>query len=280
LLAAGCPPQALSFYPTDYSGSTEILLRCERSMLFGDEATLRGWARDRRVQLHGPGWSKVLVGADKIDGWEGYLDVIVESVTANGGRSCVNASSVWVPSRGREIAEALALRLARIEARPLDDPHAKIAAFPDPRTARRVSELIDRQLEVSGAEDLTAAHRPDRVVELEGCSFLLPTVIWCERSDHPLAACELLFPFVSVVETAQEEMVDRIGPTLVATAITDDDRFEARLIASRKIDRLNLGAVSTCEVCWDQPHEGNLFEHLYRQRAFQSGAADPSASAA
>jgi len=29
------------------------------------------------------------------------------------------------------------------------------------------------------------------------------------------------------------------------------------------------GAVPTNQVSWDQPHEGNLFEHLYARRAFQ-----------
>ena len=32
---------------------------------------------------------------------------------------------------------------------------------------------------------------------------------------------------------------------------------------------LNLGSMPTSHVSWDQPHEGNLFEHLYRQRAIQ-----------
>ena len=35
------------------------------------------------------------------------------------------------------------------------------------------------------------------------------------------------------------------------------------------IGRLNLGPVATNSIQWDQPHEGNLFEHLYQQRAFQ-----------
>jgi acyl-CoA reductase-like NAD-dependent aldehyde dehydrogenase len=41
-LAAGCPPEAISFYPTDYAGAGEILLKCGRSMLFGDKATVSG----------------------------------------------------------------------------------------------------------------------------------------------------------------------------------------------------------------------------------------------
>jgi hypothetical protein len=46
-----------------------------------------------------------------------------------------------------------------------------------------------------------------------------------------------------------------------------------RLLQSPNVDRLNLGAVATNHISWDQPHEGNLFEHLYARRAFQSVAA-------
>jgi hypothetical protein len=36
-----------------------------------------------------------------------------------------------------------------------------------------------------------------------------------------------------------------------------------------EIGRLNLGPVPTSVLQWDQPHEGNIFTHLYQQRAFQ-----------
>jgi hypothetical protein len=35
------------------------------------------------------------------------------------------------------------------------------------------------------------------------------------------------------------------------------------------VGRLNLGGIPTCKISWDQPHEGNLFDHLYARRAFQ-----------
>ncbi len=273
LIAAGCPRQALGFYPADYSGATQILMRCGRSMLFGDESTVRGWRQDTRVQIHGTGWSKVLLGEDLVDGWQDHLDLMVTSVAENGGRSCLNASGVRVPRHGREIADALARRLASIEARPLDDPEARLAAFSDPEVAKRISEFIDRQLAIPGAEDVTAAHRSTgRLVECDGCTFVLPTLIWCEDPAHPLAATELLLPFASVVETPQDEMLNTIGPTLVATALTEDEAFKREVMAARDIDRLNLGAIPTSRVSWDQPHEGNLFEHLYRQRALQARA--------
>ena len=273
LLAAGCPPEAAGFYPADYVGATEILMRCDRSMMFGDASTLRGWEHDTRVQLHGPGWSKVLIGEDRVAEWPGALDLIATSVAENGGRSCLNASAVWAPSQGKKIAQALAGRLVKIEALPMDHPEAALAAFSVPSMAHRISEMIDRQLKTPGAVDLTAELRgTGRVAEAGGCTFLLPTVIWCEDPEHPLASTELLFPFVSVVEVPQAEMIDRIGPTLVATALTDDKRWMAELMTARNVDRLNLGPFPTSRVAWDQPHEGNLFEHLYRRRSFQTRA--------
>jgi acyl-CoA reductase-like NAD-dependent aldehyde dehydrogenase len=270
LIAAGCPASALSLYPTDHGGAAEILLHTQRSMLFGDASTVGGWKDDPRVQLHGPGWSKVLFGADVAPEWERHLDVLAASVADNGGRSCLNASAVYTPSHGREMAEGLARRLAELEAKPLDDPEAKLAGFANPAVAERTAKFIEQKLRTPGAEDLTAAIRGDGpLVEVDGITYVLPTVIWCSDPDHPLAECEFLFPFVAVVEAPQDELLDRIGTTLVATGLTEDARFRTELMASRNIDRLNLGEFPTSRISWDQPHEGNLFEHLYKQRAFQ-----------
>lgn len=270
-IAAGCPPEAFSFYPTDYSGVTEILLRSGRSMLFGDVSTVKVWEKDHRVQIHGPGWSKVLIAEDLIDNWQQYLDTLVDSILTNSGRSCLNASGVWAPSHGHEIAEALAKRLARVEAKPMDDPQAQLAAFANPVVAERISSLIDSGLKQGGAEDLTGKYRDGgRLVVKDGCTFLLPTIIRCESPEHPLANTEHLFPFASVVEIPQDEILNKIGQTLVLTAITKDHKFIQKILAASNVDRLNIGPIPTSKVSWDQPHEGNLFEHLYRQRAFQS----------
>jgi len=280
LWAAGAPREAFGFYPADHAGSTEVLLHTGRSMLFGDRSTVGPWADDPRVELHGPGWSKVLLGADQVPHWRSHLDLMVNSVAANGGRSCINASGVWVPedetgSEGtaKDIARALAERLAEIEALPLDHPSARLAAWGDAAMAQRISDWLDRQLAIPGAVDVSAEIRSERLVEVEGIPYLLPTVVHCEDPDHPLAKTELLFPFVAVVEVPAKEMLDRIGPTLVASAVTEDPRWTASLLGCRTIERLNVGVIPTSRVSWDQPHEGNLFEHLYHRRAFQGVAA-------
>ena len=60
-----------------------------------------------------------------------------------------------------------------------------------------------------------------------------------------------------------------LGPTLVVTAMTNNPAFRQRLLSSPHVGRLNFGAIQTNVISWDQPHEGNLFDHLYSRRAFQ-----------
>lgn len=274
-IKAGCPPSAFSYYPTDHAGAGEILRRTGRSMFFGDVSAVGGWEGDPRVELHGPGYSKVLIGDDQQDGWERHLELIAGSIADNGGRSCVNASGVWVAAAHAErVADALAARLARIVARAPDDDEALLAPFADPQVAERISRQIDAGLQTPGAREVTASHRTGpRLATRDGCTYLLPTVVLCESAEHPLANREFLFPFASVVKVTPGEMArmpQPMGRTLVVTALTSDRDLVARLLASPLVDRLNVGPIATNQISWDQPHEGNLFEHLYARRSFQT----------
>jgi acyl-CoA reductase-like NAD-dependent aldehyde dehydrogenase len=267
-IAAGLPAEAFGFYPTDHGGAGELLRSVDRSMLFGDASTTKMYKNDPRVELHGPGFSKVILGEDAADNWEKYLDVMVQSVSANGGRSCINASAIWTPKNADKIAQAVAERLATWRALPADHPDAKLAAFANPVMPERINAMIDGLLPPD-ARDLTQEIRgTPRLVKESRVAWLLPTIVRCER-EHALANKEFLFPFASVIECPVEEIPDAIGPTLVGTVITNDPKFRRRMMACDDIDRLNIGPVPTFRLSWDQPHEGNLFEHLYRQRAFQ-----------
>lgn len=274
LARAGCPREVFSFYPTDHAGAAEILRSCGRGMIFGDASSTGQWKEEGRVEIHGPGYSKVIIGEDCIGEWEKYLDVMVASIVENGGRSCVNASGIWVTRHADEIAEALGERLARILPREAEDEAAQIAPFTDAQVAARVNQMIEQGLTEPGARDVTAGYRVgERLTEWHDCSYLLPTIVRCESTAHPLANREFLFPFASVVEVGQDSIPHAIGPSLVVTAITEDADFIRRLVSSANVDRLNLGAVATNQISWDQPHEGNLFEHLYGRRSFQRAAA-------
>lgn len=274
LIKAGAPAEAFCFYPTDHTGAGEILRTCGRGMVFGDSSTTGVWETDSRIEIHGPGFSKVVIGEDCIDNWEQYLDVMVASIADNGGRSCVNASGIWVPRHAREIGEALAERLAQISPLPADDENARLAPFVDGNVASRIDRIIEQGLAEPGAVDLTSAGRDgERLKVWEGCSYLLPTVVLCDEPDHPLANKEFLFPFASVVTANQEDLPQVLGPSLVVTAITNDQSLINKLVLSGNVDRLNIGPVATNQISWDQPHEGNLFDHLYARRAFQMAMA-------
>ncbi|CAN5527781.1 aldehyde dehydrogenase family protein [soil metagenome] len=274
LIKAGAPKEVFSFYPADHAAAGEILRSCGRGMMFGDASAVGAWESDSRVEIHGPGYSKVILGEDCVDEWEKYLDVMVASIVENGGRSCVNASSVWTPAYAKEISEALAERLARIFPRAAEDEAAQLAPFADPNVASRISQIIDQALAEPGARDITAAHRKgERLVIWNSCSYLVPTLVYCEAASHPLANKEFLFPFSSVVNVPQNQLTETLGPSLVVTAITRDPELVQRLVSSPNVDRLNVGPVPTNKVSWDQPHEGNLFDHLYARRAFQRAAS-------
>ncbi|HEY0005152.1 MAG TPA: aldehyde dehydrogenase family protein [Pyrinomonadaceae bacterium] len=273
LIRAGAPPEAFSYYPTDHAGAGEILRRTGRGMIFGDAGSTAGWRGDPRIEIHGPGYSKIIIGEDCIDDWEKYLDVMVASITDNGGRSCINASGIWATAHAEEIAEALAERLARIVPLDAEDEQALLAPFADANVAQRINQSIEQGLDQPGARDVTALYRKgERLTTWQGCSYLLPTVVLCGDAAHTLANREFLFPYASVVKVKMEELPEALGQSLVLTAITSDSGLIERLASSPNVDRLNVGPIRTNQVSWDQPHEGNLFEHLYARRAFQQAS--------
>ena len=175
-----------------------------------------------------------------------------------------------MPSQRDALADALARELAAIEPLPRDHPDALLCGFSNVEWAGAIDDLIEAQLKVVGAEDVTARYRKGpRLVEAHGQTYLRPTLVSCADKNHQLANTEFMFPFASVVEVPQDEMLGEIGETLVVSALTQDQGWIRELMASPGIERLNIGPFPTNRVQWEQPHEGNLFEFLYRRRAIQ-----------
>ncbi len=270
MIAAGFPREAFGFYPTTHDGGDTLLFGTGRAIAFGNDTTLKKYSPYRHIQVHGSGRSKVLVGDDYADNWAKHLDVIVQSIAANGGRSCINASSVLI-SRDRDaLADALARKLAAVVPLTRDNPAALLCGFANPTMAKGVNERIDELLQTPGAEDVTARYRKGpRLVEMHGQTFLQPTLIACDDLEHPLANTEFMFPFASILQVPQARMIETIGDSLVVSAFTADSNWTTALMTSTNIERLNIGPYPTTRVQWEQPHEGNLFEFLYRRRALQ-----------
>jgi acyl-CoA reductase-like NAD-dependent aldehyde dehydrogenase len=268
---AGIPREAIAIYPGEAEVGAAVLAHCERSLVFGGTPTVDRYRGNPKVQAHGPGFSKILLGDDVVDDWEKYLDVMVDSVFANSGRGCINCSGIWASRHTREIADAIARRLADVRPLPSDHPEASLAAFTIPGAAEAIAQSIDVDVKAPGVTDVTAKYRDTpRVVKEGKADYLLPTVVHCASPDAPIAKKEYMFPFVTVVECPQDRMIEAIGSTLVCSAITNDPAFRRRLVDAVHIDRLNLGPVPTIQLNWLQPHEGNIVDFLFRARAFQT----------
>jgi acyl-CoA reductase-like NAD-dependent aldehyde dehydrogenase len=193
---------------------------------------------------------------------------MVESVLINSGRGCINCSGVWAPRHTTEIAKAIAERIGPVEPKPPDDPKAALAAFTVPGQAAAIWKSIEADLRESGVEHATAQYG-SRLVEMERCAYLRPTVIHCESPSAAAAKKEFMFPFVTVVKCPQEKMIESIGDTLVVSAITNNSQWQRELTDATNIDRLNLGPIPTTKLDWLQPHEGNIVDFLFRARALQ-----------
>ena len=270
---AGIPREAIALYPGLGEVGAAVLNNCARSLIFGGTPTVEQYAGVPGVQVHGPGFSKILLGDDEADNWEEYLDLMVDSVLVNSGRSCINCSGIWTPRHGKAIAEALAERLGPVEPLPPEDPDALLAAFTVLGQGPAISADIDAALRENGVEEMTAKHHPDgRLESRERCDYLRPTVVYCPSPDVAMAKKEYMFPFVTVVECEQKNMLKSIGSTLVATALTKDVAFQQTLLDARNIDRLNVGPIPTIKLNWLQPHEGNIVDFLFRPRAFQKAS--------
>jgi acyl-CoA reductase-like NAD-dependent aldehyde dehydrogenase len=268
---AGIPREAISIYPGEAEVGAAVLASCDRSLVFGGTPTVERYRGNPKVQAHGPGFSKILLGDDVVDDWEKYLDVMADSVFANSGRGCINCSGIWASRHTREIADALGRRLAAVRPLAADHPEASLAAFTVAGVADAISQSIDADLKATGVTDVTAKHRDlPRVVKEGRADYLLPTVVHCASPEAAIAKKEYMFPFVTVVECPQDQMIEAIGPTLVCSAITNDAAFRRQLVDAVHIDRLNLGPVPTIQLNWLQPHEGNIVEFLFRARAFQT----------
>jgi hypothetical protein len=268
---AGIPREAISIYPGEAEVGAAVVSSCQRSLIFGGTATVERYKGNPRVQVHGPGFSKIIFGDDCVDSWERYIDLMVDSVFLNSGRGCINCSGIWASRHTREIADAIAKRLASVQPLPPDDPDATLAAFTVPGMADAISQSIDADLAAPGVTDYTAKYREaPRVSKKQRAEYLLPTVVHCETSDAAIASKEYMFPFVTVVQCPEAKMLESIGPTLVCTAITGKPELRRALLDAVHIDRLNLGPVPTVRLNWLQPHEGNIVDFLYRPRALQS----------
>jgi acyl-CoA reductase-like NAD-dependent aldehyde dehydrogenase len=213
------------------------------------------------VLPQGPGRSKILLTADA--DWREHLDVIVDSISHEGGRSCVNTTAVFVEGDPTPVAQAVAERLAAIPSLPPEDEHAVLPAVP-----AADAHALERYLLATAAGTVAWLGGDGVVDEMDdGSATLRPAVHQLDRPDAPQAGVELAFPCVWFAPWTREAGVDPLKETLVLTAITPDTRLLDALVAEPTISNVYVGDHPTYWMEPGIPHDGYLADFLMRTKA-------------
>jgi acyl-CoA reductase-like NAD-dependent aldehyde dehydrogenase len=261
LRACGLGDDQIVLLPTDHGPAGEILRQADLSTVYGGQDVIDRYATDPTVLPNGPGRSKILITADS--DWLDHLDMIVDSISYEGGTACVNTTAVFVEGDPAPLAEAIAERLAAIPSLPPQDEKAVLTAY-----SRAAAEQIERHLLARAAG--TRAHLGgDGVVDElgDGSVVLRPAVHELADPYAEQAGIELPFPCVWVVPWAREAGTAVFRDTLVLTAVTEDEHLIDALLVDPTIKNLYIGDHPTYWMAPGVPHDAYLGEFLMRTKA-------------
>jgi acyl-CoA reductase-like NAD-dependent aldehyde dehydrogenase len=261
LRSAGFGDDQVVLLPTGYDVADEILRGADLAMAYGGEDVMHKYAAVSTMLPQGPGRSKILLPAGT-DGRD-HLDMIVDSISQEGGRACVNATAVFVEGDPAPIAEAIAERLAAIPSLPPEDGNAVLPVVPL-ADARKLEQYL-----LAKAAGTTPWLGGDGIVDElgDGSAALRPAVHQLDRADAPQAGIELPFPCVWVAPWTRETGIEPLKDTLVLTAVGHDERLLDELLAEPTISNLYVGDHPTYWIAPGVPHDGYLADFLMRTKA-------------
>jgi acyl-CoA reductase-like NAD-dependent aldehyde dehydrogenase len=261
LRAAGFGDDQVVLLPTGYEAADAILHGADLAMAYGDEDVMRKYAALSTILPQGPGRSKILLTAD-VD-WRDHLDLIVDSISHEGGRACVNTTAVFVDGDTTAVARAIAERLAAIPSLPPEDERAALPVLPV-ADAQKLERFL-----LAKASGTGAWLGGDGVVDElgDGSAVLRTAVHQLDRPDAQQARVELAFPCVWVAPWTPEAGLEPFKETLVLTAITHDTRLVDALVAEPTISNVYIGDHPTYWIEPGIPHDGYFADFLMRTKA-------------
>jgi acyl-CoA reductase-like NAD-dependent aldehyde dehydrogenase len=261
LREAGFGADRAVLLPTDYDVADEMLRGADLGMAYGGDDVMAKYAHDTTVLPQGPGRSKILVTADQ--DWREHVDTIVDSISQQGGTTCINATAVLVEGDPAPLAEAIASRLSGLPSLPPQDDRAVLPVQPVEEARRFEKFLLDK------AADARAWLGGDAIVDElgDGSAALRPAVHQVDRSDAPQVKVELPFPCVWVAPWRPEEGAAPLRDSLVVTAITGHTALVDELIGEATISNVYVGDHPTCWFVPGIPHDDYLSSFLMRAKA-------------
>ena len=260
LREAGFGDDQVMLLPTDHAVADQILAQADLGMVYGGQETVDKYGANPNILPNGPGRSKILITADS--DWRAALDMIVDSVVAQGGVTCVNATAVYVEGDPTEAAAALAERLAVLPSLPPQDSDA-VLPVQSAASAHALAQYLGIQAE--GARAVLGA---DGVVDElgDGSAVLRPAVHVVDSPFAPQLGIELSFPSVWVAPWNRQAGTKPFRDSLVVTAVTQDVELFETLLTDPSIRNLYQGHHPTHWMAVGVPHDGFLGEFLMRSK--------------
>ena len=258
----GFRPEDAVYLPTDYAGADEIVRAADLSMVYGGQDVVDKYANDATVLANGPGRTKILVTAEQ--DWRDYLDVIVDSISSQGGMACVNATAVLYEGDPFPLAQAIAERLSTIPPLPNSDERAILPTQPIAKARALASYLAAR------AAGTTPVLGADQVVADLGNGYaaLRPAVHLLAKPDVDKLNVELAFPCVWVSPWSRGDGLGPLRHSLVLNAITTDEDLIDDLLSEPTIANVYNGHHPTYRTTPEIPHDGFLADFLMRNKGF------------
>ncbi|MBZ4321554.1 aldehyde dehydrogenase family protein [Streptomyces huiliensis] len=259
---AGFGTDHVVLLPTDHSTADELVAGGDLAIVYGDDTVLDKYRSATTVLPHGPGRVKILVTADT--DYTRHLDTIVDSIAAQAGAACVNATAVFVEGDPAPLAEAIAGRLATLPSLPPEHAEAALPVRPLDE-ARNLEKYVHSEAAGATARlggDTIAADLGD------GSAVLRPAVFQVDRADAPQTRLEMPFPCVWIAPWSRSDGLAPLRDTLTLTALTSDRDLVTRLLDEPTIRNLHVGDHPTHILTPGLPHDGYLGEFLMRSKTF------------
>lgn len=272
IIQAGMPAESFSFYPTSHETVDTLVPLYDRSMIFGGEQMVRQYGGSQSTKVFGPGRSVMVVGEESADDVDTVVELALASMTKDGGRGCINLSTIITQKNGAEIARRLAQKVATMEVCDPLDQRARIGAYKQRQVAESINTQIDSSL--GSDQDITAQFRhTPRLIQAHGTTFLQPTVILsrdCRASPGGLFGKEYSFPFVTVAEEPDVDTIVRAASgSLVVSLLSNNDTLLNRLLFNPDIFKVYRGPYATTDIDFLDPHEGFISNFLYKTKALR-----------
>jgi hypothetical protein len=262
LRESGFRAEDVVYLPTDYAGADEIVRSADMAMVYGGQDVVDKYANDPRVNVNGPGRTKIVITAEQ--DWHDHLDVIVDSICSQGGMACVNTTAVLYEGDAAPLAQAIADRLATIVPLPNTDERA-VLPVQTIDAAKSIAEHLAKK--AGGTTPLLGA---DQVVADfgDGTAALRPAVHLLPAPEPGKLNTELAFPCVWVSPWSRGDGLDPLRHSLVINAITGDEDLIDDLIGDPTVANVYCGDHPTYHTSPDIPHDGFLADFLMRNKGF------------